>query len=140
MDKSTNKQPMTQAAVMTIVYRGPEAKGEAERLYMALQASRMPLEPVSEVGQGEDRLGTPEIIITILVTAAVKALSTTALKYLEDYLRERAGGKGQDLRIQVVVKHSESHHRKKFLLNLRQSTTEAAISFSENIRQAIAVL
>jgi hypothetical protein len=135
-----NQQRVAQSAGIAIAYRGLGAKAEAGHLQMGLEALRVPIEPLSEVGHTEDRLGTPEIIITIVVTAAVKAVATATLKYLEDYLRERAKEKDKDLKIQVVVKDPRSQHRKKFLLGLKQVTTQAVISFSENIRQAIAAL
>jgi hypothetical protein len=141
VDNLTYDQPgVLQTGGIAIAYRGSEAKAEAGLLHQGLQAMQIPIEPLSEARHGEDRLGTPEVIITIVVTAAVKAVATATLKYLENYLSERAKETDRDLKIQVVVSDPKSQRRKKFLLGLKEVTTQAVISFSENIGKAIDAL
>lgn len=125
-----------ETAGIAVVYQGVSAKAEAESLHDALQASGIGVEPLSEIAPSGARLGVAEIFVTIVVTAAAKAVITTALQCLEDYLRERMEKERPDVRLQVVLKPQEM----RFPLSLRRATTQAIIAFFENVRKSVASL
>ena len=129
-----------ETGTIAVAFQGSDAKEEAERIHLELQTSGLAVEPLAEVGQDEARLGAAEIIITIVVTAAAKAVLTTSLKYLEEYLRSRVEGGGANVNVQLVVKAPEKPRPHRFLLNLRQASGQTVIAFCENIRQAVAKL
>lgn len=125
---------------LTVAYRGADAKGEAERLHSSLKSLGAVAEPLSEIKQDDARLGVAEIIITIVVTAAAKAVITTGLKYLEEYLSEYAEKAGTYTKFQAVVKKAGASTVKRIPFSLRGATVETVKTFSENIRQAISKL
>jgi hypothetical protein len=138
MEGSSNiGQRAVQESVIAVTYRGAGAKVDAEILEAKLQASGVSVQPLTETGQEQARLGTPEIVLTILASAAVKAVATTALSYLQDYLRERVAEGKKDLNIQVVVKDPASQRRQRLLLSMKLATAQTVIAFGDSVKEAI---
>ncbi len=124
-------------AAVEVIARGTGAEEEARNLSEALQASGITVRSSPTKTDDRASLGTPEIILTILATSAIKAVATTALKHLEDYLRERARQPKKHLNIQVVVRDRARRNPQRFLLSLQQATEETLMTFAKNVRGAI---
>lgn len=137
MQNREDKLRESEALSISLAYRGQSAKADAEQMHDKLQASGLAVEPLSEIGRGRADLGAAEIIITIMVTAAAKAVITTALKYVEDYIRERTARGGGDLNLQVVLQEPSAQPAKRFPFSFRRATVETVTAFSESIREAI---
>lgn len=117
--------------------QGVGAEQEAENLRAVLRASGVAVESSSDKAEQRAPLGTPEIILTIFVTSAMKALIATALPPLEEYLRQRVRQQKRALNLQVVVRGGTHAPAQRILFSLGQATQEAVLAFSENLRKAI---
>src|SRR5687768_14352885 len=93
-------------AIISIEYYG-EAREEAEQLRSALASSQAQVTDVRECEAEQVDMAVAEIVITIVVAAAAKAVASTVLEYLENYIRQRiADGKSLPDG-QVVIKRRE---------------------------------
>lgn len=80
-------------------------------------------------------LGTPEVIITILVTAATKAVIISGLHALQRYLEARVGS-AEEKRLQVVLAGPDES-KKRFPISLRQIGSDAVKEFISRIATSI---
>jgi hypothetical protein len=83
----------------------------------------------------EATLGTPEIIITIVVSAAVKAVVTAGLHAIQRELEGQLGG-ASDKRIQFIIKGSEGE-KKRFPKSLRDIGADALREFIDQVITAV---
>ncbi len=125
------------APVISIAFYG-NAGEDAEQLREALAQSPAEVMGVSERGRGEVDMAAAEIVITIVATAAAKAVASVALGYVEAYVRrkieERKGGPD----LQLVLKRGEDGKTvDRIPFSFGTMGLEALASFSKNIRGAI---
>jgi hypothetical protein len=90
--------------------------------------------PPPAVLQDDAALGATEIIITIIATAATRALISVALHQIEKYV---AGKILEPIDMQVLVKGPEGTTNQTFPLRLRNATVAVIHSFFDNIEKAI---
>ena len=127
MEKQTNESSWS------IVAKGSGAMEGGEDLYAALREHGVAVAPPVQEGEGDARLGTPEILLTIVVTAAAKAVVSTGLTYLEQYLLRQVELPTGERRLQVVVK-TDSGGVKRFPLGLRAASADVIKAFIGNVR------
>jgi hypothetical protein len=125
------------ASPIRITYRGDAAAVEARRVYDLVEKSVTEIKPPSEITATDVRLGAAEVIITIVVTGALKAVAETSLQHLESYLRSRARARDTDVKMQVVLTAPNAAVPKRFPINLRELSIEMLATFFEKIRSAI---
>ncbi len=141
MDEQRNLEGASPSVPTIEVFaRGSGAEDEGRRLSEALQAGGIKVESSAAKTPDRASLGTPEIVLTVLATAALKAVATTVLKQLEGYLRERSRQPKKHLNIQVVVRDLAKGKPQRFLLSLQQATEETVIAFAKNVGEAISHL
>jgi hypothetical protein len=103
-------------------YTDPSLEPLASGIADGLQGAQIPVPPPVYKEPTEATLGAPEVIITILVSAAVKSVVITSLhviqRYLESKLDERATG-----RIQIVLPRS-GLPSKRFPLDIKSLSRE----------------
>lgn len=124
------------SAVISIEYYG-DARDDAERLRSELEQSPAEVTGVSESGSGQVDMVAAEIIITIVVAAAAKAVASTALGYLEDYVREQIELKKSTPDIQVVIKREDGKTMDRVPFSFGTMGLEMVAAFSKNLRGAI---
>lgn len=81
-------------------------------------------------------LGTPEILITIVVTAAAKAVVISGLHALEASL-ERLIDRDKDRRTQIILTDEASARRERFPISLRGVSKDAVKEFVKRVESAI---
>ena len=84
---------------------------------------------------GEATLGTPEIIITIVVTAAAKALIVAGLHALEKTLQDQIDRK-TERRAQVILA-GKNKPKRRFPISLASISKEAVKDFISQIVSAV---
>ena len=121
---------------ISIEYYG-EAREEAEQIRSELAQSPAQLTDVRECEPEEVDMAVAEIIITIIVTAAAKAAASTALGYLEKYIRQRIE-EGKSLPDgQVVIKRKDGETVERISYSFGTTGLEMVAEFSKNLRTAI---
>src|SRR5712692_9229132 len=106
---------------------GPVASALAEDLHKAGVPTDMPVYKPP----GEATLGTPEILVTILVTASAKALVIAGLHALEKVLEKQIDGK-TDRRAQIILT-SRDKAKQRFPVSLKNITKDALKEFISQI-------
>ncbi len=106
---------------------GPVASVLAEDLRKAGVPADTPVyEP-----PGEATLGTPEILVTILVTATAKAVVIAGLHALEKVLEKQIDGK-TDRRAQIILTRRDKP-KQRFPISLKNITKDALKEFISQI-------
>ena len=80
-------------------------------------------------------LGTPEVIITILVTAAAKAIIVSGLHALERYLQTQADSR-DDRRVHVILVGTQQA-KQHFPISLQEVGKDALKEFVSDIASAV---
>jgi len=115
-----------------IEYTGePEAAAE---IAVAFGKANVPVS-TPEPKSVEARLGTPEVILTIIATAALKATIKAGLDALKQYLELRAGA-NDGKRIQVIVQRPNDS-TKRFGLSLKNLGLETITEFITDISAVV---
>jgi hypothetical protein len=83
-------------------------------------------------------LGTPEIIITVLVTAAAKAVIVAGIRAIQRVLAQHMEEK-EDKRAQIVLENPDGK-KQRFPISLRGIGKEALKQFTDDIVAAIGKL
>jgi len=137
MENNQTAAPGSEAPLaISIEYYG-EAREEAEQIRSELAQSPAQLADVRECDSEEVDLAVAEIIITIIVTAAAKAAASTALGYLEKYIRRRIE-EGKSLPDgQVVIKTKAGETVDRIPFSVGTMGLEMVAEFSKNLRSAI---
>lgn len=133
----SNQMAAEARARISIEYYG-EAKDEAEQFRSALAQSHAHITDVRRRDPDDVDMAVTEIIITIVVTAAAKAVASTALEYLEIYIRKQIeeGKKPPD--VQVVIKREEDGKTvDRIPVSFGTMGLEMLAAFSKNLRGAI---
>jgi hypothetical protein len=79
----------------------------------------------------EATLGTPEILVTIILTATAKALVIAGLHALQKVLEKQIDGKA-DRRAQIILMH-RNNTKRRFPVSLKNITKEALKEFIDQI-------
>lgn len=134
--------PTSEPCEVVITYRGGEAKDAAEGIEGELKGAGLPVAPVEETGQGQDRLGAAEVVITLvlapLARVAAKAVALTALNYLKEYVERRMHAHGgEEVKVQVVVKAPDKPLPQRFPFSLRSVSADTVENFFDQVKKAI---
>jgi hypothetical protein len=106
---------------------GPDASALAEDLHRA----GVPVNTPAYKPPQEATLGTPEILVTILLTATARALVIAGLHALQKALEKQIDGKA-DRRAQVILVRHDNNKRR-FPMSLKNITKEALKEFIDQI-------
>jgi hypothetical protein len=121
----------------TIQFTDDEVKPLASELAEALKDAGVEVPPQHKpptVGS----YGTPEVILTIVATAAAKALVVAALHAIERRLKQWKTA-SQDQRVQIVVDRP-GELRKRFPFSLQEAGEDAIQEFVSSILDSVADL
>jgi hypothetical protein len=137
---ATENPAVSPAAAWEISYRGA-ARLEAEELRKQFELAGAPVCEPREAIRADAKLGAEEIIITIVASAALKAVAQVAFDHLRSYLvheiSEREEVKKVHPNLQVVVKKHTTDPGKKELLSLRVASVQMIDKFISNIAEAV---
>jgi hypothetical protein len=110
----------------------PIASGMAAGLSKSTAASQL----IAKYEPPQDgTYGTPEVILTIVATAAAKAIIVSGLHALESYLQTQSGAP-QDRRVRVILK-TPNKRAKHSAISLQQLGTDAIKEFVSDIIAAV---
>lgn len=124
-------------AVISIEYFG-RAADDAERLRAALDQGPLRVTEVRERGAGQVHMGAAEIVITVVVAAAAKAVASTALAHLEDYIRRQIEAKKSPPDLVAVVKRKDDGKTiDRVPFSFGTMGLEMVAAFSKNLRGAL---
>ena len=121
--------------ILTIEYRGP-AKRDAELLAQSIRTGGVPVgEPVAATDD-KATMAIGEIVVTIIASAAARALLEVTMTHLRDYLVsriERESGKSDAPNVQVLVAKETGGTAAKKLISLRVATAEFVTKFIKEV-------
>jgi len=124
-------------ALISIEYYG-EAREEAEQLRSVLAQSHAQVTEVRQRDKDDVDMAVAEIIITIVVTAAAKAVASIALEHLETYIRQRIEEGKRLPDGQVVIKRREDGKTvDRIPFSFGTMGLEMVAEFTKNLRSAI---
>lgn len=126
-------------AVLGISYSG-DTRSEAEDLRVQLESAGARVGEPLEIKETDAKLGAEEIIVTIIASAALKAVVEVAFEKLSGYLTRLIEDKGKMNKklpnVQVLVKKSRDDHGKRELLSLKVATSDSIKKFIDNVSDA----
>lgn len=127
------------AKILAIEYRGP-AKQDAESLANGFRAGGVTLNPPREAADGKATLAVGEIILTIVASAAARALLDVTLDKLRMYMVNRIQGntltsESPNLQISVAKENGQVVARK--LVSLRVASVEFVTKFVKEVGEAV---
>jgi hypothetical protein len=126
----------TATGLSTIVFTDEKVKDFAMELHSCLKSAGISMTEPEFRPPSEAFLGTPEVIVTIVVTSAVRALLISGLGVLEKYLEAKVAENDKGKRFQIIlVGLTEPPQR--FPLGLRSATLDVIHSFIAKVKVAI---
>lgn len=128
--------PETMARLSTVVFSDQKLEPFAEELRSCVESAGLPIENAAYEPPAEALLGAPEVIMTIVVTSAARAIAVASLDLLGKYLEHKIGADSEDKRVQIVLVGA-SQPPKRFPLGLRSATVEAVHGFIARIKAAV---
>jgi hypothetical protein len=127
-----------QYPVWQISYRG-RIEPEVEELKGRFESVGVQVGSPREIKETDAKLGAEEIIITIIASAALKAVVQVAFDELKNYLTKKyLGGEKSKKKlpnIQIVVKKNGTDSGKRELLSLKSATTDTIKKFIDNLSE-----
>ena len=114
-----------------VVFTDPGLQPAATSIVDELQATGTNVAPPELKRPSDATLGTPEIIITIIITAAAKAVIVTGIRAIQRVLEQHLDDKTEK-RAQVVLQTADGQ-KEKFPISLKGLGKEALHEFMNDI-------
>jgi hypothetical protein len=120
----------------TITFTDPKAEELARGLYRTLGSSGLVISAPAHEPPADALLGTPEVIVTLFLATAGRAVLLASLGALEKYLETKIADEGSK-RIQIILVGHEEELPKRFPISLRGISSDALHIFITRLRTAI---
>jgi hypothetical protein len=120
----------------TVVFTDQREHAFAEELRSCFDSTDLKIANAAYEPPDEATLGTPEVIMTIVVTSATRAIVVAGLNLLGKYLEHRIGAGAEDKRVQIILV-GESQTPRRFPLGLRSATVDAVNEFIARVKAAM---
>ncbi len=127
----------SEVASVQVMYRGAQAKPEAEQIFNGLKSAGIATAALSEKEETDVKLGAVEIVLILLITKALKAVAMTSLDYLENYFKSRTKSDSPDGKFQVVLQSPDAKLPRRFPGTNRELADKAAATFFADVRKAV---
>jgi hypothetical protein len=119
-----------------IKYRG-DAKLDAAALQQNITAAGLHIHDPVEVPEDDARLGAGEVILTIIATAAAKAVVDVVATQLREYLRKRLTSQPDKVGLRVVVRRDKHSSGKQHSIDFKGATADLIDQFVTNVKESI---
>ena len=129
--------PSLHSQYCRIQYTDLDAKPLSDELAAGLKEAGVETTPASMIPV-EATFGTPEVILTIVATAAAKAVFIATLRAVERHLKQSKETCG-NRRIQIVI-DNPGRSKKRFPFSLQGATGDAIEEFVSSVIDSVAEL